>query len=94
MRISAPPVEWPCFYGIDFATRDELIAPGMTIPEIAEAIGADSLGHISLDGLIKATHVDKKNLCRACFDGKYPVGAEDLDLESLTETGAKKTKEC
>ena len=94
VRISAPPVEWPCFYGIDFATRDELIAPGMTIPEIAEAIGADSLGHISLDGLIKATHVDKKNLCRACFDGKYPVGAEDLDLESLTETGAKKTKEC
>ena len=93
VRISAPPVEWPCFYGIDFATREELIAPGMTVEQIGEAIGADSLGHISLDGLIKATHVEKSNLCRACFDGKYPVGKQDLDLDALTRTGAT-SKEC
>lgn len=73
VRISAPPVEWPCFYGIDFATRAELLAPGMTNEEIARAIGADSLGFISLDALVKATHVPKDNLCRACFDGVYPI---------------------
>lgn len=91
VRISAPPVEWPCFYGIDFATRDELIAPGMTIDEVGRAIGADSLGHISLDGLIKATHVDKDNLCRACFDGVYPVGKKDLPPIPGLKT---KKKEC
>ncbi|MEL4359272.1 MULTISPECIES: amidophosphoribosyltransferase [unclassified Luteococcus] len=93
VRISAPPVEWPCFYGIDFATRDELIAPGMTVDQIARSIGADSLGHISLDGLIKATHVKKGNLCRACFDGEYPVGPQDLPLEDLKNAPLKK-KEC
>ncbi len=90
VRISAPPVEWPCFYGIDFATRDELIAPNMSIPEIAKAIGADSLGHISLDGLIKATHVPKNDLCRACFDGVYPVGKKDLPLAELKSTSVQK----
>ena len=55
MRISSPPVKWPCFYGIDFATRAELIANGRTVDEIRSSIGADSLGYISLEGLIEAT---------------------------------------
>ncbi|MGJ6979994.1 amidophosphoribosyltransferase [Aestuariimicrobium soli] len=73
VRISAPPVQWPCFYGIDFATREELLAPGMSVDEMCEAIGADSLGFVSLDGLVKTTHQPMENLCRACFDGVYPV---------------------
>ncbi len=73
VRISAPPVQWPCFYGIDFATRDELLAPGMTDEQLTRAIGADSLGFISLEGLVKATHVPMDQLCRACFDGVYPL---------------------
>jgi amidophosphoribosyltransferase len=73
VRISSPPVAWPCFYGIDFATRAELIAPGMTVEEIRQSIGADSLGYISLDGLVAATSVPKRQLCRACFDGVYPI---------------------
>ena len=73
VRISSPPVEWPCFYGIDFATRAELIAPGMSIEEITTSIGADSLGYISLDGLVASTGIAKDRLCRACFDGVYPV---------------------
>ena len=73
VRISSPPVEWPCFYGIDFATRAELIAPGMSVEDICTSIGADSLAYISLEGLIQATHVPKDELCRACFDGVYPV---------------------
>lgn len=73
VRISSPPVKWPCFYGIDFATRAELIANNQTVDEICESIGADSLHYISLDNLIEATNVKKDNLCRACFDGVYPV---------------------
>ncbi|HMR49349.1 MAG TPA: amidophosphoribosyltransferase [Arachnia sp.] len=74
VRISSPPVEWPCFYGIDFATRAELIAPGLTTEEIRRSLGADSLGYISLEGLTEATTIPADQLCRACFDGKYPVG--------------------
>ncbi|WP_114560397.1 amidophosphoribosyltransferase [Desertihabitans aurantiacus] len=73
VRISSPPVRWPCFYGIDFATRAQLIANGLGVEEICTSIGADSLGYISLDGLVEATTVPKDDLCRACFDGVYPV---------------------
>ncbi len=73
VRISSPPVVWPCFYGIDFATRAELIAPGMTVDEICRSIGADSLGYVSLEGLVASIGLPKRRLCRACFDGVYPV---------------------
>ena len=73
VRISSPPVKWPCFYGIDFATRAELIANGLDNDEIRRSIGADSLGYISLEQLVEATNVPMDNLCRACFDGVYPV---------------------
>ena len=73
VRISSPPVKWPCFYGIDFATRSELIANGVSVAGIQASIGADSLGYISLAGLVEATETAKDDLCRACFDGEYPV---------------------
>ncbi len=73
VRISSPPVQWPCFYGIDFATRAELLAPGMGTDEMCRAIGADSLGFISLEALVQTTHQPMDQLCRACFDGVYPV---------------------
>jgi len=73
VRISSPPVVWPCFYGIDFATRAELIATGLSVDEIRKSIGADSLGYVSLEGLTAATQMAEDRLCRACFDGKYPV---------------------
>jgi amidophosphoribosyltransferase len=73
VRIASPPVKWPCFYGIDFATREELIAGHSAVAEIRAAIGADSLGYVSLDGLVAATQQRDGSLCRACFDGKYPV---------------------
>ena len=79
VRISSPPVRWPCFYGIDFATRAELIANGMSTEQIRESIGSDSLGYISLDGLIDATRVAKDDLCRACFDGIYPIEPPALE---------------
>jgi amidophosphoribosyltransferase len=74
VRISSPPVAWPCFYGIDFATRAELIAGSLSAEEIRVSIGADSLGYASLEGLIAATTLPGERLCRACFDGDYPLG--------------------
>ena len=73
VRISSPPVQWPCFYGIDFASRAELIANGLSVEEICTSIGAASLGFVDLDSLIAATTLPKERLCRACFDGVYPV---------------------
>ena len=73
-------MKWPCFYGIDFATRAELIANGLTNDEICRSIGADSLGYISLEELVEATNVPKDNLCRACFDGVYPVALPEPEL--------------
>ncbi|MFI0406240.1 amidophosphoribosyltransferase [Actinomadura sp. 3N508] len=77
VRISSPPVSWPCFYGIDFATRAELIAGNLSVEEIRDSIGADSLGYISLDELISASQIPKDNLCRACFDGVYPIPVDE-----------------
>ena len=73
IRISSPPVKWPCFYGIDFATKAELIGAGLDLEEIRRSIGADSLGYVSMEGLIAATTVDESALCTACFTGKYPI---------------------
>ena len=73
VRISSPPVKWPCFYGIDFASRAELIASGLDLEEIRRSIGADSLGYVSLEGLIESTNVPAEKLCSACFTGEYPI---------------------
>src|SRR6516225_7785628 len=94
VRISSPPVQWPCFYGIDFATRAELVAGSLAVEEIRESIGADSLGFISLEALIEATTVPAGRLCRACFDGDYPVPVAEAErgkhlLEGAAAAGAK-----
>ena len=79
VRISSPPVSWPCFYGIDFASRAELIAGSLAVEEIRDSIGADSLGYVSLDGLTAATTLPAGRLCRACFDGNYPIPVAEAD---------------
>jgi amidophosphoribosyltransferase len=88
VRISSPPVKWPCFYGIDFATRAELIANGLTPEEIAASVGADTLGYISLDGMIDATKQPADRLCQACFTGEYPIELPDESMlgKHLLET--------
>jgi amidophosphoribosyltransferase len=73
IRISSPPVKWPCFYGIDFASRAELIAGSLDVDGIRSSIGADSLGYVSLDALVGSTEQPRNRLCRACFDGVYPI---------------------
>jgi amidophosphoribosyltransferase len=79
VRISSPPVAWPCFFGIDFASRAELMAGNLTIEEIRQSIGADTLGFVSLDGLIAATTIPSSRLCRACFDGQYPIPVAEAE---------------
>ncbi|MGL5825845.1 MAG: amidophosphoribosyltransferase [Nocardioides sp.] len=90
VRISSPPVKWPCFYGIDFATRAELIANGLGNDEICRSIDADTLGYISLADLVESTTVPMNNLCRACFDGVYPIELPGPELlgKNLLEASA------
>tara|TARA_S200000501_G_scaffold186765_1_gene175653 strand:- start:1345 stop:2871 length:1527 start_codon:yes stop_codon:yes gene_type:complete len=94
VRISSPPVAWPCFYGIDFASRAELIASGLSVEEICASISADSLAFVTLDALVGATKQKKEHLCRACFDGVYPVElpAEDRIGKSVLEGIARRVQ--
>jgi amidophosphoribosyltransferase len=89
MRICAPPIRYPCFFGVDMATSRELIAAQKTIPDIRDFIGADSLGYLSLDGLIKAVALPKDIFCLACFTGDYPIPVQlemdKLELESMPQ---------
>ncbi|MDF2975298.1 MAG: amidophosphoribosyltransferase [Actinomycetospora sp.] len=73
VRIASPPVRWPCFYGIDFASRAELIANGLESDGVRRSVGADSLGYISQEGLVAATDQPRSRLCTACFSGEYPI---------------------
>jgi amidophosphoribosyltransferase len=86
MRICAPPIRYPCFFGVDMASRWELIAAQKSIDEVRDFIGADSLGYLSIDGLIKAIGLPKETFCLACFTGDYPIpvqiGMDKLALES------------
>ncbi|MFC2068812.1 amidophosphoribosyltransferase [Chloroflexota bacterium] len=82
MRICAPPIRYPCFFGVDMATRWELIAAQKTIPEIRDYIGADSLGYLSVEGLVKAVALPKNIFCMACFTGDYPIPIQ-LEMDKL-----------
>jgi len=93
MRICAPPIRHPCFFGVDMATRRELIAAQKSVPEICEYIGADSLGYLSIEGLIKAVNLPRENFCMACFTGDYPIPVQ-LEMDKLAlEVGSVPQKE-
>ena len=88
LRISAPPIRFPCFYGIDFPHADDLIAAEKSVEEIQGFLGVDSLGYQTIDGLLAAVPGAESSYCLACFTGEYPVPVtEDMDkyaLESRT----------
>ena len=84
MRVHAPPIMWPCYLGVDLARREELIAAQMSVPEIGRHIGADSIGYLSLDGLITAIQSPRGGFCTGCLTGHYPVRIErEVDKLSL-----------
>ena len=82
MRICAPPIRWPCHFGVDMATRRELIAANNSIEEIRQYIGADSLGYLSLGNLMKAVDGTDGGFCHACFSGDYPIPVQ-LEMDKL-----------
>ena len=77
MRVSCPPIISPCFYGIDFPTKKELIAANTDVESIRNHLGLDSLGYLSLEGMLKAISNPPNHYCTACYTGKYPVTVED-----------------
>lgn len=77
MRVHAPPIMWPCYMGVDMATREELIAAQRSVAEIAEHVGADSLGYLSIEGLYRAVDIPGERLCSACLTGSYPISVEN-----------------
>ncbi|HVC30811.1 MAG TPA: amidophosphoribosyltransferase, partial [Steroidobacteraceae bacterium] len=83
VRICAPPIKHPCFFGVDMASRAELLAASKTVEEIRLHIGADSLGYLSLEGLIRATERPGEGFCTACFTGDYPIPVQ-LELDKLS----------
>jgi amidophosphoribosyltransferase len=82
MRVSSPPVTGPCYYGIDTPSREELVAANYTIPEIAVRLGVDSLGYLSLDGMLESVPSGPDGFCHACFSGDYPT-APPTDPDKL-----------
>jgi amidophosphoribosyltransferase len=77
MRISAPPIKHPCHYGIDMSTREEMIAHGRTVEEVAAELRADTLAYLSLDGVYEAVRGSRGRHCDACFSGEYPLAGSD-----------------
>ena len=82
LRVSSSPVTGPCYYGIDTPNREELIAANLTIPQIAEHLGVDSLGYLSLDGMLESVPDGPHGFCHACFSGDYPT-APPTDPDKL-----------
>jgi len=85
-RISCPPIKYPCFYGIDFPTREELIASSKSVDDIRAMLGADTLGYLSLEGLLSPFE-NPGDFCTACFTGRYPVDPGDIQRKRSFEKG-------
>jgi amidophosphoribosyltransferase len=88
MRVSCPAIRFPCFYGIDFSSKGELIAANNTVEEIAKFIGLDSLHYLSIDGLLRSVN-SHGGYCLACFDGNYPVTPSCNGGKLCLEDGAR-----
>jgi amidophosphoribosyltransferase len=88
LRISAPPIRNPCHYGVDMHTREEMVAHGRTVAEVAAEVGADSLAYLSLEGVYEAIGTPREHHCDACFTGEYPLGEGDADKLALEVLGS------
>lgn len=84
VRISSPPIRWPCFYGVDTSSRRQLVAAELDVEQIRRRIGADSLGYLSQEGLVEAIGLSRAELCMACLDGQYPTGQPREELAGRT----------
>jgi amidophosphoribosyltransferase len=80
LRITAPPIRFPCHYGIDMATQRELVAAHHTVEDVRQQMGATTLGYLSIEGLLRASGQPRARFCLACFNGDYPIPIPD-DVE-------------
>jgi amidophosphoribosyltransferase len=87
MRVSCPPLRFPCFYGIDFPTKKELIASHHSVNWIKEFIGLESLQYLSLEGMLNSMLLPKEEFCTACFTGKYPITPPKKLSKTVLEKG-------
>jgi amidophosphoribosyltransferase len=85
LRVSSPPYRWPCFYGLDTGKRSELLAADMSVGEIADYLGVDSLAYLDLERLIAATGSPPEAFCTACFSGDYPTKVPESDTKHALE---------
>jgi amidophosphoribosyltransferase len=88
LRISSPPLRWPCFYGMDFGTKSELIAANMTIGEIQRYLGCDSLAYLSLENLVAAVNAPGAGFCTACLTGDYPLEIPEMLSKQVLEVAS------
>lgn len=86
LRVSSPPYRWPCFYGMDTGDRNELLAANLTVEEIKDYLGVDSLSYLTLDRLIDATGTNNAGFCTACLTGEYPVAIPESLSKGVLET--------
>ena len=77
VRVSSPPIISPCFYGMDFPSKSELIASNLSVPEIEKYLECDSLAYLTMDGLMNSVSQEEGGFCAACFNGQYPIAIED-----------------
>jgi amidophosphoribosyltransferase len=89
--VSSPPVQWPCFYGIDIPNRDELVGASRSVEQIRELIGADSLGYLSIDGMLTSTGIATERFCHACFSGGYPIEIPEVTSRSKSVLEANRS---
>jgi amidophosphoribosyltransferase len=86
LRIMSPPYKWPCFFGMDTGERSELIAANLTVGQIQEYLGVDSLAYLTIDRLIEATGAVNAGFCSACLTGDYPVTVELSQRKDVLES--------
>ncbi len=87
MRICSPPIRWSCHFGVDMARKSELVAARLEVEAIRKLIGADTLGYLSLGGMVEATSLDREHFCTACFTGDYPIPVQLELTKEVLEVG-------
>ena len=93
MRVTCPPNRFPCYYGIDFPTKEELIAAHHPVSEIERMLNLDSLAYLSIEGLYSAVSKPAENYCVACFNGTYPVSPEEGMNDKYRMEGTEELEE-
>lgn len=90
LRISSPPYRWPCFYGMDTGTRSELLAANLTVDEIREYLGADSISYLNLEAMVDSIGAVNAGFCDACLTGNYPIEIPVNLSKNVLESGEER----